>query len=90
MADGLPALQPHRPTGGTADLPFFEKVVDLARTHNLVIAARRGLQRNVLRAACTSLLQVAGAREVAVEFHSLSKTYNMTGWRVGFAIGGAP
>ena len=39
---------------------------------------------------CPSILQVAGAKDVAIEFHSLSKTFNMTGWRVGFAIGGAP
>ena len=37
-----------------------------------------------------SILQVPGAKDVAIEFHSLSKTFNMTGWRVGFAIGGAP
>jgi LL-diaminopimelate aminotransferase len=81
---------PNNPTGGTADLPFFQKVVDLARTHNLVIAQDAAYNEMYYEQPAPSLLQVTGARDVAIEFHSLSKTFNMTGWRVGFAIGGAP
>ena len=81
---------PNNPTGGTADLPFFQKVVDLANTHNLVIAQDAAYNEMYYETPAPSLLQIPGAKDVAVEFHSLSKTFNMTGWRVGFAIGGAP
>jgi LL-diaminopimelate aminotransferase len=81
---------PNNPTGGTADLPFFQKVVDLARAHNLVIAQDAAYNEMYYEQPAPSLLQVPGARDVAIEFHSLSKTFNMTGWRIGFAIGGAP
>ncbi|MDR3636075.1 MAG: LL-diaminopimelate aminotransferase [Isosphaeraceae bacterium] len=81
---------PNNPTGGTADLGFFQKVVDRARTHNLVIAQDAAYNEMYYEHPAPSLLQVPGAKDVAIEFHSLSKTFNMTGWRVGFAIGGAP
>ncbi|WP_406700223.1 LL-diaminopimelate aminotransferase [Singulisphaera sp. Ch08] len=81
---------PNNPTGGTADLPFFEKVVNLAKTHDLVIAQDAAYNEMYFDHPAPSILQIPGAKDVAVEFHSLSKTFNMTGWRVGFAIGGAP
>jgi LL-diaminopimelate aminotransferase len=81
---------PNNPTGGTADLPFFEKVVELARAQNLVVAQDAAYNEMYFERPAPSLLQVPGAKDVAIEFHSLSKTFNMTGWRVGFAIGGAP
>ncbi len=81
---------PNNPTGGTADLAFFEKVVELARAHNFVIAQDAAYNEMYFEHAAPSILQVPGAKDVAIEFHSLSKTFNMTGWRVGFAIGGAP
>jgi LL-diaminopimelate aminotransferase len=81
---------PNNPTAGTADLPFFEKVVGLARTHNLVVAQDAAYNEMYFDAPAPSILQLPGAKDVAIEFHSLSKTFNMTGWRVGFAIGGAP
>ena len=81
---------PNNPTGGTADLPFFESVVELAREHDLVIAQDAAYNEMYFGHPAPSLLQVPGAKDVAIEFHSLSKTFNMTGWRVGFAIGGAP
>src|SRR4051794_27720544 len=81
---------PNNPTGGTADLPFFQRVVELARLHNLVIAQDAAYNEMYFDSPAPSLLQVPGAKDVAIEFHSLSKTFNMTGWRVGFAIGGAP
>jgi len=81
---------PNNPTGGTADRGFFERVVDLARTHNLVIAQDAAYNEMYYEEPAPSLLQIPGAKEVTIEFHSLSKTFNMTGWRAGFAIGGAP
>jgi LL-diaminopimelate aminotransferase len=81
---------PNNPTGGTADLAYFEKVVELARKHNLVIAQDAAYNEMYFDKPAPSLLQVPGAKDHAVEFHSLSKTFNMTGWRVGFVIGGAP
>lgn len=81
---------PNNPTGGTADLAFFEDVVERARRHDVVIAQDAAYNEMYFDEPPPSLLQVPGAREIAVEFHSLSKTFNMTGWRVGFAIGGAP
>ncbi len=81
---------PNNPTGGTADLPFFDKVVSLAHAHNLVIAQDAAYNEMYFDRPAPSILEIPGARDHAVEFHSLSKTFNMTGWRVGFAIGGAP
>ena len=81
---------PNNPTGGTADLEYFEKVVDLAKAHDFVIAQDAAYNEMYFDKPAPSILQVPGAKDVAVEFHSLSKTFNMTGWRVGFAIGGAP
>src|SRR5439155_9393975 len=78
------------PTGGTADVAYFEKVVGLARDHNFVVAQDAAYNEMYFEHPAPSILQIPGARDVAIEFHSLSKTFNMTGWRVGFAIGGAP
>jgi LL-diaminopimelate aminotransferase len=81
---------PNNPTGATADLPFFAKVVERARAHNFVVAQDAAYNEMYFDQAAPSILQVPGAKDVAIEFHSLSKTFNMTGWRVGFAVGGAP
>lgn len=81
---------PNNPTGGTADLAFFRTVVDRAQAHNLMIAQDAAYNEMYYEQPAPSLLQIAGAKDCAIEFHSLSKTFNMTGWRVGFAIGGAP
>ncbi len=80
---------PNNPTGGVADLRFFERVVDLARKHNFVVAQDAAYNEMYFEQPAPSILQVPGAKDVAIEFHSLSKTFNMTGWRIGFAIGGA-
>lgn len=80
---------PNNPTTAIADLSFFEKAVFFARRHQVILAhdnAYSEITYDGYRAP--SLLEVPGAREVGVEFHSLSKTYNMTGWRLGFAVGG--
>jgi LL-diaminopimelate aminotransferase len=81
---------PNNPTGGVADRPFLEKVLDVARGHNFVIAQDAAYNEIYFEEPPLSLLEVPGARERTIEFHSLSKTFNMTGWRIGFAIGGAP
>jgi LL-diaminopimelate aminotransferase len=81
---------PNNPTAGTADLPFFEAVLDRARRHGFVVAQDAAYNEMSFDRPAPSILQVPGAKESAIEFHSLSKTFNMTGWRVGFAIGGAP
>jgi len=81
---------PNNPTGGTADRTFFQKVVELARSHNFVVAQDAAYNEMYFEQPAPSILQVPGAKDVAIEFHSLSKTFNMTGWRIGFAIGGAP
>jgi alanine-synthesizing transaminase len=79
---------PHNPTTKVVDLDFFQKIVDYAREHNILIVhdfAYADLTFDGYRAP--SILEVEGAREVAVEFFSLSKSYSMAGWRVGFCVG---
>lgn len=80
---------PNNPTAALADLSFFERSVDLAHRHGFVVAQDAAYNEMCYDKSAPSLLQIPGAKEVAIEFHSLSKTFNMTGWRVGFAIGGA-
>jgi len=81
---------PNNPTGATVGLDYLRGVVELAHRHGFVIAQDAAYNEMYYEAEPPSILQVEGAKEVAVEFHSLSKTFNMTGWRVGFAVGGAP
>jgi len=81
---------PNNPTAAAADLSFYEKLVALAHEHDFVIAQDAAYAEVYFEQPPVSLLQVPGAKDVAIEFHSLSKTFNMTGWRVGFAVGGAP
>lgn len=79
---------PNNPTTMTASPEFFEKVVDLAKEAGLVIVhdlAYADLCYDGYKAP--SILQVKGAKDVAVEFYSMSKSYNMPGWRVGFMVG---
>ena len=79
---------PHNPTTKVVDLDFFEKLVDFAKEHRLMVVhdfAYADIVFDGYRAP--SLLQVKGAKDVGVEFFSLSKSYNMAGWRVGFAVG---
>ncbi len=81
---------PNNPTGAVADLDFFNRAVKFARQHDLAIChdgpysevAFDGYQP-------VSFMQADGAKEIGVEFHSLSKSYNMTGWRVGMVVGNA-
>src|SRR5712691_7071499 len=81
---------PHNPTAACADPAFFEHAVDFARRHNLVIIHDMAYAEVYFDdSRPMSILQVPGASEVAVELHSLSKTYNMAGFRVGMLVGNA-
>jgi LL-diaminopimelate aminotransferase len=79
---------PSNPTAATAPREFFEEIVAFARKYEILLVhdlcyaelAFDGYQP-------TSLLEIKGAKEIGVEFHTLSKTYNMAGWRVGFVVG---
>jgi LL-diaminopimelate aminotransferase len=81
---------PNNPTGAVADLEFFKGAVEFAGGHNIIVChdgpysevAFDGYQP-------VSLLQVEGAKEIGVEFNSFSKSYNMTGWRIGMVVGNA-
>jgi len=79
---------PQNPTTQSVDLPFFEQVVDFCREHEMMLLhdlAYADICFDGYRAP--SVLQVPGAKDIAVEFVSLSKSYNMAGWRVGFCVG---
>jgi LL-diaminopimelate aminotransferase len=81
---------PNNPTAAVADEDFFKRVVEFANKHNVIVchdAAYTEVGYEDYRPM--SFLQVDGAREVGIEFHSLSKTFNMTGWRIGMAVGNA-
>ena len=80
---------PNNPTGAIADLDFYAQAVAFARKHDLVLCQDASyVEIYYGDGQPPSILQVPGAEEVAIEFHSLSKTFNMTGWRVGWACGG--
>jgi LL-diaminopimelate aminotransferase len=79
---------PNNPTTATANKEFFEETVKFAETNNIIVchdAAYSEITFNNYKPM--SFLEIEGAKEVGIEFHSLSKTYNMTGWRIGFALG---
>jgi len=79
---------PNNPTSAVATEAFFKKVVSFAKSNNILVchdAAYTELAFDGYKPI--SFLQIKGAKGVGIEFHSLSKTYNMTGWRLGFAVG---
>ena len=81
---------PNNPTAATASLPFFQDVVSFAQENHVFVAHDNSYSEIAYDGyRPRSFLQADGAREVGVEFHSLSKTYCMTGWRIGFAVGNA-
>jgi LL-diaminopimelate aminotransferase len=81
---------PSNPTAAVADLEFFEQAVEFAREHDLLLCHDGAYSEITFDGyQAPSILQVPGAKDLAVEFDSLSKTYNMTGWRVGYAVGSA-
>ena len=81
---------PNNPTAAVADLDFFDRIVDFAKRYDIAVChdapytevAFDGYRPH-------SFLEAEGARDIGIEFHSLSKTYNMTGWRIGMAVGNA-
>ncbi|KLE32341.1 LL-diaminopimelate aminotransferase [Aurantiacibacter luteus] len=79
---------PSNPTAETVDLAFYERLVDWARFHKIWVLSDLAYSELYYDGKPTpSILQVPGAKEVAIEFTSLSKTYGMAGWRIGFAVG---
>ncbi|MFP4641792.1 MAG: LL-diaminopimelate aminotransferase [Chloroflexota bacterium] len=79
---------PNNPTGAVADSNFFERVVDFANKHDVPVCHDAAYTEVVFDGyRPSSFLEVPGAKDIGVEFHSLSKTYNMTGWRIGMAVG---
>ena len=81
---------PSNPTGAVADLGFFEQAVAFSRRHELLLCHDAAYCEITFDGyVAPSVLEVPAAKEVAVEFGSLSKTYNMTGWRVGYVVGNA-
>ncbi len=79
---------PHNPTTAVVDLPFFEKVVAFAKDHHLMVIHDLAYADLVFDGyKAPSILQVPDAKDVAVEFFSMSKSYSMAGWRVGFCVG---
>jgi LL-diaminopimelate aminotransferase len=81
---------PNNPTGAVADLSFFKKAVAFARKNKLLLVSDLAYSEMGYGGHKPhSVLEVPGAKEVTIEFHSLSKTYNMTGWRIGMAAGNA-
>ena len=79
---------PNNPTSAIAEKPFFEQVVAFARQYRIIVCHDAAYSEIAFDGyQPLSFLEVEGAKEVGVEFHSLSKTFNMTGWRIGFAVG---
>jgi LL-diaminopimelate aminotransferase len=79
---------PNNPTAAVADRDFFKRVIDFANRYNVIVchdAAYTEMGYDGYRPM--SFLEVEGAKEAGIEFHSLSKTFNMTGWRIGMAVG---
>ena len=78
---------PNNPTAAIAPLDFFEKVLAFARENEVFVASDAAYSEVYYEEKPISFLEADKEKEVAIEFHSLSKTFNMTGWRVGFAVG---
>jgi LL-diaminopimelate aminotransferase len=81
---------PNNPTSAGAPKSFYEEAIALAKKHNIIICHDAAYSEVYFDGEKPmSFLEHDGAKEVGIEFHSLSKTYNMTGWRIGFAVGNA-
>ncbi len=79
---------PNNPTGTVADLEFYQRTVDLGRKYEILVCNDNAYSEFTYDGiTAPSLLQAEGAMDTAVEFHTLSKSYNMTGWRLGYAVG---
>ena len=81
---------PHNPTGAVCDLKFFEKVVKWAHGKNIIVAHDLTYSEIVFDGhRAPSIFEAKGAKDMCIEFHSLSKSYNMAGWRLGYVVGNA-
>lgn len=81
---------PNNPTAGVCDLSYLERAVAFARKHDILLVHDLAYSEMVYDGyKAHSVFEVPGAKDIAIELHSLSKAYNMTGWRIGFAIGNA-
>lgn len=81
---------PNNPTGAVASLEAFERVIAWAKAHDVLVAHDLAYSEIAFDGhVAPSILQVPGAKDIAIEFNSLSKTYNMGGWRIGMAVGSA-
>ena len=79
---------PHNPTAATVELPFFEDIVRFARQHGIIVIHDFAYGQTTFDGyQAPSFLQAAGAKEVGAEFSTMSKAFNMAGWRVGFLVG---
>ena len=79
---------PNNPTGAIADLEFFKKAVDFCKKYDILLCSDMAYSEMTYDGyKAPSVLQVEGGKDVAIEFYSHSKSYNMTGWRVGFVCG---
>lgn len=81
---------PNNPTSAVAEEGFFEELVAFARKHNLVILSDNAYSEVYFEEEDRpiSIMKIPGAKDLAIEIHSFSKTFNMTGWRIGFVVGG--
>jgi LL-diaminopimelate aminotransferase len=80
---------PNNPTSAVADAVFFKKVVAFAKKYDIIVAHDAAYSELYYEEPPLSFLSIPGAKDVGVEFHSLSKTYNMTGWRIAWVCGNA-
>ncbi len=81
---------PNNPTGAVVERDYYEKVIDFARRHDIAILHDAAYSEVVFdRYRAVSFMELPGAKDIGIEFHSLSKCFNMTGWRVGMAVGNA-
>jgi len=81
---------PNNPTGATASLEFFAELVEFCQKYDILLCHDHAYSEIAYEGyQPPSVLQIPGAKEIAIEFHSLSKTYNMAGWRIGFVVGNA-
>lgn len=78
---------PNNPTSAAAPADFFKEAARIARLYNIIVCHDASYTEIYYGEKPLSFMQIPGARDVGIEFHSLSKTYNMTGWRIGFAVG---
>ncbi len=78
---------PNNPTSAVAPIKFYKKLVNIALKHNIIVCHDASYSEIYYDKRPLSFMQIPNAKDVGIEFHSLSKTYNMTGWRIGFAVG---